>query len=280
MILHRFCSVLGHVSHTQKEDQIALEMWASPRRISLRTESLLLSGYLRPEVPGVLPSLGRIAITVILCEAEIATLGWEMAVGALLRNWGLFFLWRTWIPVFGQCQSTGPRPTCLRVDAYVDGIQWVRGGSRQWRPPSGQVAATAGAGSARLAGNTESPHSGQKFEPTPTAVKGGGRVSGVLWRVSQQGEGAGSFTPLVLSLDSSGSYKGPVRSQVDSCNKHFSIRFITKPKSWRILCETYTQRWRARDEETLSLVLLVIVQFPPVQDTRTVLKGFLTIKIV
>ena len=86
MILHRFCSVLGHVSHTQKEDQIALEMWASPRRISLRTESLLLSGYLRPEVPGVLRSLGRIAITVILCEAEIATLGWEMAVGALLRN--------------------------------------------------------------------------------------------------------------------------------------------------------------------------------------------------
>lgn len=165
MILHRFCSVLGHVSHTQKEDQIALEMWASPRRISLRTESLLLRGNLRPEVPGVLPSLGRIAITVILCEAEIATLGWEMAVGALLRNWGLFFLWRTWIPVFGQCQSTGPRPTCLRVDAYVDGIQWVRGGSRQWRPPSGQAAAMAGAGSARLAGNTESPHSGQKFEP-------------------------------------------------------------------------------------------------------------------
>lgn len=162
MILHRFCSVLGHVSHAQKEDQIALEMWASPRRISLRTGSLLLRGNLRPEVPGVLPSLGRIAITVIPCEAEIATLGWEMAVGALLRNWGLFFLWRTWMPVFGQCQSTGPRPTCLRVDAYVDGIQWVRGRSKQWRPPSSPVAATAGGGSAPLIHGRSLSHGGER----------------------------------------------------------------------------------------------------------------------
>ena len=65
---------------------MALEMWPSPRRISLRAQSLLLRGYLRPEVPGVSQSLGRIAITVIPCEVEIATLGWEMAVGALLRN--------------------------------------------------------------------------------------------------------------------------------------------------------------------------------------------------
>ena len=58
------CSVPGHVSHTQREDQIALEMWVSPRRISLRTQSLLLRGFLRPEVPGVSPSLGGIAATV------------------------------------------------------------------------------------------------------------------------------------------------------------------------------------------------------------------------
>ena len=182
---------------------MALEMWPSPRRISLRAQSLLLRGHLRPEVPGVSQSLGRIAITVIPCEVEIATLGWEMAVGALLRNWGLFFLWRSWIPVFGQFQSAGPRPTCLHVEK-VGGIQWVRGGEQAVTPSqqsggcdsrSSYCYALPGICSPLIHGGSLSPdsHSSDRWRPCEQ-FRSGEWVS--------RGKGPAASLPFFLSLDS------------------------------------------------------------------------------
>ena len=75
------------------------------------------------------------------CEVETTVVGGSrpvtpvavgMAVGTLLRN-RFVFLWRSWIPAFGQFQGAGPRPTRLEVET-VGGKQWVRGGEPALTP--------------------------------------------------------------------------------------------------------------------------------------------------